>query len=132
MEYYLAVARHWRQRGMQILFGGGPADQEALQPAKADGFCVTAGVPLLVTGGLVQLSTLVLGGDTGVLHLAVALGKRVIMLMHDDSPGSPIPFQHPEWVIAAPEPEAIAKIPIDQVNEAVASVLNSPTGNVSG
>ena len=132
LAHYLAVARHWRQRGIQIIFGGGPGDRTALQPAAAEPFCVAAGVPLLVTGGLVQLASLVLGGDTGVLHLAVALGKRVIMLMHQAIPGSPIPFQHPEWVIAAPEPEAIGRIPVDQVNEAVASVLNSPTGNVSG
>ncbi len=30
---------------------------------------VATGVPLLVSGGLAQLSSLVLGGDTGVLHL---------------------------------------------------------------
>jgi ADP-heptose:LPS heptosyltransferase len=67
----------------------------------------------------------VLGGDTGVLHLAVAEGKRVVMLMHEAATGSPILFQHPEWVIAAPEPEAIGKIPIDQVNGAVASVFKA-------
>jgi ADP-heptose:LPS heptosyltransferase len=132
IENYLAVARYWRERGVQIIFGGGPADRTVLQSAAAEQFCVAAGVPLLVTGGLAQLSTLVLGGDTGVLHLAVAQGKRVLMLMHQAAPGSPIPFQHPEWVIEAPEPEAIAKIPVDQVNQAVATVFNSPTGNVSG
>jgi hypothetical protein len=31
-------------------------------------------VSLLVTGGLMKLSFLVLGGDTGALHLAVAMG----------------------------------------------------------
>jgi ADP-heptose:LPS heptosyltransferase len=67
----------------------------------------------------------VLGGDTGVLHLAVAQGKRVVMLMHQAVAGSPIPFQHPEWVIAAPEPEAIAKIPVGQVNKAVAAGLGA-------
>ncbi len=125
MENYLAVARHWRARGIQIIFGGGQEDRTALQSAAAEKFCVAAGVRLLVTAGLVQLSTLVLGGDTGVMHLAVAQGKRVVMLMHDNAPGSPVPFQHPEWVIAAPEPEAIAKIPVEQVNQAVASVLKS-------
>ena len=132
LENFLEIARQWRQRGTQIIFGGGPADRIVLKPAADEQFCVAAGVPLLVTGGLAQLSSLVLGGDTGVLHLAVAEGKRVVMLMHQAIPGSPIPFQHPEWVIAAPKPEAIALIPVGQVNEAVASVLNSPAGNVSG
>ncbi len=125
MENFLAVARHWRQRGIQIVFGGGPEDRSALQPAAAEKFCVAAGVPLLVTGGLVQLSTLVLGGDTGVLHLAVAQGKRVVMLMHQAPAGGPIPFQHPEWVIAAPEPVAIDKIPIDGVNATIAPLLRA-------
>ncbi len=120
MENYLAVARHWRNAGVQIILGGGPADQTALEPARREGFAVSTGVPLLITGGLMQLSTVVLGGDTGALHLAVAQGKRVLMLMHQATPGTSIPYQHPDWVIAAPEPAAIAKIPIADVNAAIA------------
>ena len=123
LENYLTVARHWSSLGVQIIFGGGPADLPALQSACAGNFCVAAGVPLLVTGGLMQLSTLVLGGDTGALHLAVAQGKRVLMLMHEVEAGSPVPFQHPDWVIAAPERVAIARIPLAEVNAAIAPVL---------
>ena len=85
-----------------MFLGGGPGDRAALEPARAAGFTVSAGVPLLVTGGLMQLSTLVLGGDTGMPHLAVAQGKRVLMLLHQDTPGSPVPFQHSDWVVVAP------------------------------
>jgi ADP-heptose:LPS heptosyltransferase len=131
LENYLAVARHWRARGAQVVWGGGPGDGAVLEPARREGFTVSAGVPLLVTGGLMQLSTLVLGGDTGALHLAVALGKRVLMLMHEASPGSPVPFQHPEWVVEAPRPEAIGEISVAEVNAAVARGLNAPTDNVS-
>jgi ADP-heptose:LPS heptosyltransferase len=86
---------------------------------------------LPVTAGLLQLSTLVVGGDTGALHLAVAQGKRVLMLMHDSSPGSPMPFQHPDWVVTAPRPEAIAEISVAEVNLAVARIFNPPARNVS-
>lgn len=130
LENFLAVARCWREREVQIIFGGGPADRPALQPAVEQGFCVAAGVPLLVTGGLLQLSTLVLGGDTGVLHLGVALGKRVLMLMPEVQPGSPIPFQHPDWVLVPPS-SVIADISTAEVNAAVAGVFNQPAGNVS-
>ncbi|MGC9942302.1 MAG: glycosyltransferase family 9 protein [Verrucomicrobiota bacterium] len=123
LENYLAIARIWRERGVQIVFGGGPDDRAALQPVVAEDFCIAAGVPLLVTAGLLQLSSLVLGGDTGVLHLAVAQGKPVLMLMHQAAPGSPIPFQHPEWVIVAPAPEKIAQIPVPEVNAAIAARL---------
>jgi ADP-heptose:LPS heptosyltransferase len=126
---YLAVARHWSQRGVQVILGGGPADRTVLEPARREGFAVSAGVPLLVTGGLMHLSTLVLGGDTGALHLAVAQGRRVLMLMHRVTPGSPVPFQHPDWVIVAPKPVAIAEISVAEVNTAVARILNAPIGN---
>jgi ADP-heptose:LPS heptosyltransferase len=125
LENYLAVARYWRERGLQIVFGGGPADRSPLQAAAAEGFCVTAGVPLLVTAGLLQLSSFVLGGDTGMLHLAVALGKRVLMLMHDVRPGSPAPYQHADWAMAAPATVSIHLITVAQVNAALEPHLTS-------
>ena len=130
LENYLAVARHWQEHGGQIIFGGGPADRAALEPAKNAGFAVSAGVSLLVTGGLMQLSTLVLGGDTGALHLAVAQGRRVLMLMQEVTPGSPIPFQHPDWVLA-PKTGGIAGISVAEVNAAVAQIFRPPAGNAS-
>jgi ADP-heptose:LPS heptosyltransferase len=70
-----------------------------LEPARAAGFAVAAGTPLLVSAGLMQLSALVLGGDTGLLHLAVALGRPVVMLMRVNDPGSSHPFQHRDWTL---------------------------------
>jgi ADP-heptose:LPS heptosyltransferase len=123
LENYIAAARHWRSHGAQIIFGGGPSDSAALEPARQEGFAVSAGVTILVTGGLMQLSTLVFGGDTGALHLAVAQGKRVLMLLHQDDPGSPLPFQHPDWVVVAPRPVAIAEISVPAVIAACAAAL---------
>ncbi len=131
LENYLAVARSWRSRGVQIILGGGPDDCTTLEPAEREGFAVSAGVPLLVTAGLMQLSTLVLGGDTGALHLAVAQGKRVLMLLHQDTPSSPFPFQHPEWVVVAPRPMAIARIPVADVLSATERAFNESTGSGS-
>lgn len=124
LDNYLAVARHWRARGVQVVFGGGPRDTAALEPARAEHFPVLAGVPLLVTGGLMQLSALVLGGDTGMLHLAIALGKRAVMLVHILLSGSPILYQHPDWAIA-PEPPGcnIREITVDRVLTETTKVL---------
>jgi hypothetical protein len=61
----------------------------------------------------------------------VAEGRRVLMLMHMAAPASPIPFQHPEWVIAAPRPEAIAEIRMEEVNAAVARMISAPADNAS-
>ena len=131
LENYLAVARHWRSRGVQIILGGGPADRARLEPARQEGLSISAGVPLLVTGGLMFMSSLVLGGDTGALHLAVAMNRRVVMLMHEVIPGSPIPFQHPDWVVKAPRPVAITEITLAEVHAAIAPILEPLLADLS-
>jgi ADP-heptose:LPS heptosyltransferase len=120
IENYLDVARHWRDRGLQVVFGGGPAEREALEPARKEGFTVSAGVPLLVSAGLMKLSTVVLGADTGMSHLALALGKRVVVVMHSNLPGTCIPFQHAEWTVTPAEGQTVASIPSEAVNAACA------------
>jgi ADP-heptose:LPS heptosyltransferase len=129
LENFLALARSWREQGGQVIFGGGPADREAFQPARAAGFAVSAGVPLLVTGGLIQLSTLTVGGDTGALHLAVALGKRVVMLMHAQTPGSPCPFRQPDWVVVPAKTTQMREISLARVQAACNLALNAPAGS---
>lgn len=123
LESYLELAQHWQARGWQIVFGGGPADRTALEPARIAGFAISAGVPLLVTGGLMQLSRLVVGGDTGALHLAVAQGKRVVMLMNHHRPGRPYPFRHPEWSLLPSVDLNIATIRLDTVINACEAAL---------
>ncbi len=115
LERYLVVVSFWRSRGWQVLFGGGPAERAALEPVRQAGIPVSAGAPLLVTAGLMKLSTLILGGDTGLLHLAVAMDKRVVML---NLPGGAHPFQHPDWAITQSNGQPLATITTDAVNEA--------------
>jgi ADP-heptose:LPS heptosyltransferase len=117
---YLAVAKHWRERGLQVLFGGGPGEREALKPAQAMGFAVSAGAPLLISAALMKLSALVLGGDTGMPHLALALGKRIIVIMQSNQPGNCIPFQHPDWTVTPDERQSVASISTEAVNAACA------------
>jgi ADP-heptose:LPS heptosyltransferase len=113
---YLAVAKHWRERGLQVLFGGGPDEREALEPARAAKFTVSAGMPLLVSAGLIKLSTFVLGGDTGLPHLALALGKRVVVIMQSNRAGSCIPFQQPDWTVTPEKHQPMASISVEAVN----------------
>src|SRR5262249_44640997 len=77
LEKFRELGLVWKNRGLQVVFGGGPGEREALEPIRQAGFPVSAGAPLLTSAGLMQLSSVVIGGDTGLLHLAVALGKRV-------------------------------------------------------
>lgn len=129
LENFVALARLWQARGGQLIFGGGPADGDALRPAASAGFVVSAGVPLLVTGGLLKLSTLVVGGDTGALHLAVALGRRVVMLMHARGPGSPCPFGQPDWVVVPAKTTQMTEISLASVQAACNRALNAPAGS---
>jgi ADP-heptose:LPS heptosyltransferase len=130
LEGFLALARHWQARGWQVLFGGGPSDRTALEPARAAGFPVAAGAPLLVTAGLMKFSTLVAGGDTGLLHLAVALGKRVIMIMGSNAPGRTHPFGHPEWAVTPSEGKTVSEIQTASVIEASARAFSEQAGSV--
>jgi ADP-heptose:LPS heptosyltransferase len=96
LENYLALATHWRDAGVQVLFGGGPGELPRLQAVVRAGFPVAAGAPLLVSAGLAKLCTVLVGGDTGLLHLAVAMNKRVVMIKG--------PHRHPERFYPFPNP----------------------------
>jgi ADP-heptose:LPS heptosyltransferase len=123
LDHYLAIASEWQQGGLQVLFGGGPADRLALEPVRQAGFQVSAGVPLLTSAALAHLSTLVVGGDTGLLHLAVAMNKRVIMVMNSNGPGSTHPFQHPDWKVAPAEGKPLSSISVERVSAACSQAL---------
>jgi ADP-heptose:LPS heptosyltransferase len=125
LENFLAVARHWRERGVQVIFVGGPGDRARLEPARAGKFCVATGLPLLVSAGLAQLATLTLGGDTGLGHLAVAQGRRVVMLMMHKNPGACVPFQHPDWAIVPERSQNIRDITVQTVLAETAKVVGT-------
>ncbi len=126
-ENYLSLAAYWRERGMQVIFGGGLGDINALEPARAAGYPVAAGIPLLVSAGLVKLSTVTIGGVTGLLHLAVAMQKRVVMLIGPaNEPG--FPYQHPDWGLTPATGEKVSDIKFSAVIEACSLAFNESTG----
>ena len=131
LDRQLAVARHWQKHRVQILFGGGPSERAALGPVCQAGFPVSAGASLLVTGGLMKLSSLVLGGDTGALHLAVAMGKRVVMIRDSIAPGRPFPYQHPDWAVTPMNGQDVSSIETGAVIEACAQTLAQQAGQAS-
>lgn len=124
LENFIAIARQWHEHGLQVVFGGGPGEQQALEPARSAGFAVAAGASPLVSASLVKLSTLVLGGDTGLLHLAVAMGKRVLIIMRSVQPGACFPFRHREWALVPSSPALpVSSVSIETVNRACAQAL---------
>ncbi len=114
LENFLELARHFQSQGIQIIFGGGSEDREQLGQAKTEGFVISAGTSLLVTGGLMKLSRLIVGGDTGLMHLAVAMGKQVVMLMHR-ADSVFLPFCHNDWAIAPLRGQNIREIAVEKI-----------------
>jgi ADP-heptose:LPS heptosyltransferase len=131
LEKFLAVARDARESGAQVIFVGGPGDGPGLEPARAEKFCVATGLPLLVSAGLVQLAALMLGGDTGLGHLAVAQGRRVIMVMRHSRPGACVPFRHPDWAVVPDQSCHIQEITIEAVLNETRKALTPPARNAS-
>lgn len=120
LENYLALANHVRARGVQVLFGGGPQERAALEPVSRAGFAISAGTPILVSAGLMQLCTLIVGGDTGLLHLAVAMKKRIVCLAPSFRPD---PYQRRDWKITPPDDSAMAGIAVSTVIDACVNAL---------
>jgi ADP-heptose:LPS heptosyltransferase len=98
LENFVTLANHWRNADVQVLFGGGPSDLPRLEPALRAGFPVSAGAPLLVSVGLAKLCTVFVGGDTGLLHIAMAMNKRVVMIQGPHRHRERFyPFRRPDW-----------------------------------
>jgi ADP-heptose:LPS heptosyltransferase len=84
VEYFRAVGTHFRDQGWNILIAGGPEEQsraEALARLIGAGAASIAGqLTLAETGSALGACRLALGGDTGLSHLARALGVRTGIL----------------------------------------------------
>ncbi len=128
LKNYLALAEHSRSRGRQIIFGGGPADRVTLEAAQLRGVCISAGLPLLVSAGLAELSSVMVCGDTGLGHLAVAQGRRVVMLMMHKNPGACVPFRHPEWALTPSAGIDITTISVAEAAAATEQALSESAG----
>ncbi len=101
----------------------GPADRPALETARLAGFPISAGMPVLTTAGLMQMSSLIVGADTGLLHLAVAMGKRVIMLIASTVPGRTFPYQHADWAVTPDSGKPVSSTSIEAVIQATAEAF---------
>ncbi|HEY0457120.1 MAG TPA: glycosyltransferase family 9 protein [Verrucomicrobiae bacterium] len=120
---YLELALVMRERGRQIVFVAGPSDKQALAPVRKERFPVVVGAPLLVSAALASISDLAIGGDTGLLHLAVAMNKRVVMIMGTNTPGSAHPYRHPEWTVTPKLGTNLSQIKTEAVVEAAEQAL---------
>jgi heptosyltransferase-1 len=101
-ERYAAVATGLAERGFHVVVNAGPGE-ETIAAAIATGGAValTATLPQLIA--LTRRVALCVGGDTGPLHLASALGRPVVGIYGPTDPSRNGPYGTRARVLRSPE-----------------------------
>jgi ADP-heptose:LPS heptosyltransferase len=103
LEKYAQLATHAEKRGFQIVISGGPGDRETFRQSPLSHWPIACGQDLVTTCGLVALANIVVGGDTGLMHTALAAGTRIIMIVRGHSLTRTGPYQRLDWAVSEPE-----------------------------
>ena len=102
---YGAVVEEFGSRGALVFVNAGPGEDElagdVLAAAEGQGAVVRCTLSQLIA--LTRRATLVIGGDTGPVHLACALGKPVVGIYGPTDPGRNGPFGSSFRVLRNPE-----------------------------
>jgi heptosyltransferase-1 len=144
VEQYQKLAERLRQAGFRVLVNAGSAGDVPVTSAVADAGCAT-----LVQCDLAQLvaltrrATLVVGGDTGPVHLGAALGRPVVALFGPTDPrrnGPDFPgaafrvlrhaSSHLSHARVAETEAGLAQISVDEVVAAAFVLLQEHSGEV--
>ncbi len=128
LENFLTLAAHFRAAGTQVIFACGPREAELLQPAREAGYVIAAGLPMLTVAGVMKLSTVVVGGVTGMTHIAVALQKRVVMLVGWPKEEAALPYQHQDWMVGPSDGVGLDKIKTEPVIAACEKAFRDSAG----
>ncbi len=83
---YAELARRLRAAGMQVLVNGGSAEGEGVEAETAASGAQPVRCDLGQLIALSRRASLVVGGDTGPVHLAAALGRPVVALFGPTDP----------------------------------------------
>lgn len=140
-ERYGLVARHLAEGGLKSLVNFGPGEEglaRAVEAASA-GAAESVGCTLTELISLTRRASLFIGGDTGPIHLAAALGVPVVAIFGPTSPARNGPFGTRSIVLrnplspttharrAQPDP-GLLEISADQVVAAARELLRSRRG----
>ncbi len=103
-EYYAEIARHKIDQGWQVwLFGSVKDKADAEQINKeASGFCTdfTGRTSLAEAVDLMSLANTVVTNDSGLMHVAAALDKKIIAIYGSSDPGFTPPLNDKAQVIS--------------------------------
>lgn len=101
-ERYAAVAAGLTGRGFHVVVNAGPGEETIAAAIAAGGaVALTATLPQLIA--LTRRVALCIGGDTGPLHLASALGRPVVGIYGPTDPSRNGPYGTRARVLRSPE-----------------------------
>jgi heptosyltransferase I len=101
-ERYAAVAAGLAERGLHVVVNAGPGE-ETIAAAIAVGGAVALNATLPQLIALTRRVALCIGGDTGPLHLASALGRAVVGIYGPTDPSRNGPYGTRARVLRSPE-----------------------------
>jgi heptosyltransferase II len=105
-RHFALVARHWLAVGGQVQLFGGPGDRpaaDALVTALGDGVTVenlVGRTTLTQAAALLAGAKAVVTNDSGLMHLAAALGRPLVALFGPSDPALTPPLAHDAAVLA--------------------------------
>ncbi len=123
LENYLAVARHWRAHGWQI-FSAAVRRMRRAGTGAGIGFCDfrrRAAARHRRADATIHAHA---RRRTGVLHLAVAQGKRAVLMGDATALVKTHPFQHADWTITPPAGQILSSLETGPVIQACSQALN--------
>ncbi len=140
-ERYGDIAKNFAEDGLKSLINFGPGEQDLVRAVEA----ASGGAAEGFTGSLTQLialtrrARLFIGGDTGPMHLAAALGVPVVGIFGPTNPARNGPFRTRSIVLRSPSSpttharrvqpdEGLLEISSDQVAAAARQLLRSCHG----
>ncbi len=104
-ERYSAVAQGLGAAGLEVVVNAGPGEEAIAQEvaAASGGSARALAMTLSELIAITRRAALAIGGDTGPLHLACALGKPVVGIFGPTDPARNGPFGVPYRVLRHPE-----------------------------
>ncbi|MCB9538800.1 MAG: glycosyltransferase family 9 protein [Myxococcales bacterium] len=87
VEHFARLARSLVADGWPVQVAGGPGEEAALRAVAAGEGVVPTDLPLDALADVLGAARLVIGADTGLLHLAAAAGAPVLGLFGPTAPG---------------------------------------------
>ena len=144
-ERYGEVARQLGQWGLESVVNSGPGEEHLAEEvvAKSSGAAqaITCSIGQLIA--LARKARLFIGGDTGPVHLAAAMGVNVVAIYGPTNPARNGPYGSKAIVLRDPESktdharhvdpeEGLLKISAQDAVDAAKSMLREPSSDATG